>query len=71
VTAVVSRSHDRALEIANKLAQRSSRGGRFFSAIADAIREEVAHDHGGHEPTHKGLREIGYIGWSELLSARV
>jgi hypothetical protein len=71
VTAVVSRSHDRALEIANKLAERSSRGGRFFSAIADAIREEVAHDHGGPEPTHNGLREIGYIGWSELLSARV
>jgi len=71
VTAVVSRSHDRALEIANRLAERSGRGGRFFSAIAAAIREEVAHDRGGPEPTHKELREIGYIGWSELLSARV
>jgi class 3 adenylate cyclase len=71
VTAVVSRSHDRALAIANTLAIRSGRGGRFFGALADAIREEVAHDRGGPEPTHKGLREIGYIGWSELLSARV
>ena len=71
VTAVVSRSHDRALAIADKLDKRSGRGGRFFSALAAAIREEVARDRGGPEPTHNELREIGYVGWSELLSARV
>jgi hypothetical protein len=71
LTAVVSRSHDRALAIASDLEKRSGRGGRFFGALADAIREEVAHDRGGPEPTHDGLREIGYLGWSQLLSARV
>ena len=71
VTAVVSRSHDRALAIANNLDKRSGRGGLFFSALGAAIREEVAHDRGGHEPTHNELREIGYLGWSQLLSARV
>ena len=71
VTAVVSRSHDRALAIANELDKRSTRGGRFFNALAGAIREEVARDRGGPEPTHNGLRDIGYVGWSELLSARV
>jgi class 3 adenylate cyclase len=71
VTAVVSRSHDRALAIASDLEKRSGRGGRFFGALAGAIREEVAHDRGGPEPTHDGLREIGYLGWSQLLSERV
>jgi class 3 adenylate cyclase len=44
---------------------------RFWAALAEAIREEVARDRGGPEPKHAGLRAIGYVGWSELLSARV
>ena len=70
VAAVVSRSHDRALAFAADLASRSRHGARFFAALAEAIREEVAHDRGGPAPRHTALREIGYVGWSELLSTR-
>ena len=34
------------------------------------LREEVARDQGGPPPTHTLLKEIGYAGWSEVLSAR-
>jgi hypothetical protein len=71
VTAVVSGSHDSAIAIADKLGSRSGGGSQFFSALADAIREEVAHDRGGPPPRHEALHEIGYIGWSQLLSARI
>ena len=70
VAAVVSKDHDRTLAIANDLEKRSHGGARFFAALAEAMREEVARDRGGAVPTHAALREIGYVGWSELLSAR-
>jgi class 3 adenylate cyclase len=70
IVAVASRSHDRALDIAQELEARSHQGARFFGALAEAVEEEVAHDRGGGRPAHGALREIGYVGWSELLSAR-
>ena len=70
VAAVVSKDHDRTLAIADDLEKRSHGGARFFAALAEAMREEVARDRGGPVPIHAALREIGYVGWSELLSAR-
>jgi hypothetical protein len=35
-----------------------------------AVREEVARDRTGAAPTHARLKEIGFAGWSEVLSAR-
>jgi class 3 adenylate cyclase/tetratricopeptide (TPR) repeat protein len=71
VTALAARSHERALAIADELDTQARAGARFWAALAEAIREEVAHDRGGPEPKHEALRAIGYVGWSELLSARV
>jgi class 3 adenylate cyclase len=71
VTAVAARSHERALAIAKDLETQARGGARFWAALAEAIREEVARDQGGPEPKHAGLRAIGYVGWSELLSSRV
>lgn len=68
---MVAGAHDRALSIADELQARSHGGARFFAAMAEALREEVARDAGGPPPVHTQLREIGYVGWSELLSARV
>jgi tetratricopeptide (TPR) repeat protein len=70
IVAIASRKYDRALDIARELAARSHEGARFFGALAEAVEEEVAHDRGGRRPAHGALRGIGYVGWSELLSAR-
>jgi hypothetical protein len=71
VTALAARSHDRALAIAGDLETQARGGARFWAALSEAIREEVAHDRGGPETKHAALRAIGYVGWSELLSSRV
>jgi hypothetical protein len=67
---VVLRRHAAALEIATGLDQRARGGAKFYAALAEAAREEVARDRGGPIPTHALLKDIGYVGWSELLSAR-
>jgi hypothetical protein len=45
----------------------------FPRALADAVEEESrAATAGGPAPTHSGLKELGYFGWSEMLArARV
>lgn len=68
--AVATRRHDEALAIADQLDAGARGGARFYAALAQAVREEVARDKGGTAPTHALLKEIGYLGWSELLSAR-
>ena len=70
VTALAARSHERALAIADDLETQARGGARFWAALAEAIREEVARDRGGPEPKHAALHAIGYVGWSELLSSR-
>ena len=70
VIAVASRQHSVALEIADRLEASSRGGARFYAAVAEAVREEVARDRSGTIPTHATLHEIGYVGWSELLSQR-
>ena len=70
LAAVASRRHAEALALADELAAYARGGARFYAALAEAVREEVARDAGGPPPAHALLREIGYRGWSELLSAR-
>ena len=47
------------------------KGAAFASALATAIREEIASARGGSKPQHAALRKLGYNGVSELLSYRV
>jgi hypothetical protein len=47
------------------------KGAAFASALAAAIREEIATAHGGLKPQHAALRKLGYNGVSELLAYRV
>ncbi|MDQ2915137.1 MAG: AAA family ATPase [Chloroflexota bacterium] len=47
------------------------KGAAFASALAAAIREEIAGARGGSKPRHAALRNLGYNGVSELLSYRV
>ncbi|MGH2473468.1 MAG: hypothetical protein ACRDG6_13955 [Candidatus Limnocylindria bacterium] len=47
------------------------KGAAFASALAAAIREEIATARGGPRPQHGALRKLGYNGVSELLSYRV
>jgi hypothetical protein len=68
--AVATRRHDEALAIADALEADARGGARFYAALAQAVREEVARDEGGPFPTHALLKEIGYAGWSDVLSAR-
>ena len=70
LAAVVTRRHDEALALAEQLETGAKGGARFHTALAQAVREEVARDKGDPAPTHALLKEIGYLGWSELLSAR-
>ncbi len=67
---VTTRRHDEALAIADQLEADARGGARFYAALAQAVREEVARDQGGPRPTHALLKEIGYAGWSEVLAAR-
>jgi hypothetical protein len=42
----------------------------MLGALAEAIREEMSAAKGGRRPAHGRLRELGYVGLSELLSYR-
>lgn len=68
--AVVTRRHEAAIAIADALDKKASGGAGLWTATAEAVREEVAADRGGPPPVHATLHQIGYLGWSELLSAR-
>jgi class 3 adenylate cyclase len=48
----------------------AANGARFCGAFAAAVREEIAHARGGPAARHAALRELGYPGFSELLSYR-
>jgi len=69
--AVVRRRHTDAERLAERMAATEATGGRGYAAIAEAVREELAHDAGGPLPRHEALRAIGYVGLSELLRRRV
>jgi hypothetical protein len=43
---------------------------RYLVAFAAAVREEMEAARGGPPPTHRGLRDLGYLGWSQLLTHR-
>jgi class 3 adenylate cyclase len=45
-------------------------GSKYIDALVAAIREEMNAAEGGPAATHGRLRELGYLGWSHLLSHR-
>lgn len=57
--------------LAERMAATAATGGAGYAAIADAVREELAHDVGGPEPRHAALRTLGFVGLSEVLRRRV
>lgn len=71
IVAVVHGRHADAERLAARMAATATTGGRGYAAIAEAVREELAHDASGPEPQHSALREIGYVGLSEILRRRV
>jgi len=48
----------------------AEKGSRYLEALVAAIREEMAVARGGPGPTHRKLRDLGYLGWSQLLAYR-
>jgi hypothetical protein len=61
---------DRVLRRLPLLEHRAANSDRFSGALAAALREELAARAGGPAPRHAGLREIGYVGFSEMLRFR-
>jgi len=49
---------------------RAANSDRFSGAMAAALREELAARDGGPPARHAALREIGYVGFSEMLRYR-
>ena len=45
-------------------------GSRYVAALVAAIREEMTAARAGPAATHRMLQELGYMGWSRLLSYR-
>ena len=70
IVAVIRRRHTDAERLAERMAATAATGGRGYAAIAEAVREELAHDRGGPEPRHEALRQLGYVGLSELFRRR-
>jgi hypothetical protein len=56
-----------ALEPLDRIAEN---GSPYLEALVAAIREEIAAPRGGPAPRHTMLRELGYVGWSQLLAYR-
>jgi hypothetical protein len=56
-----------ALEPLDRIAEN---GSPYLEALVAAIREEIGASLGGPAPRHEMLRELGYVGWSELLAYR-
>ena len=56
--------------VLTRLDELAGHGARLGGAVADAIREEERAAAGGPPPGHERLRELGYVGISELLRFR-
>jgi hypothetical protein len=59
---------DAVLPCLERLARGSS--SRYVDALVAAIHEETAAARGGTAATHHLLQDLGYVGWSRLLSYR-
>jgi hypothetical protein len=58
-------------EVLPSLGRLAAKGGsRYVAALVAAIQEEMAAARGGTAATHRMLQELGYVGWSRLLSYR-
>ena len=56
--------------VLSPLEQLAGANSPYVTAFVAAVREERAAAKGGPLPTHRGLRDLGYLGWSQLLSHR-
>jgi hypothetical protein len=61
---------DRMLPRLAVLERRAANSDRFCGAMAAALREELAARDGGPPARHEALRQLGYVGFSELLRFR-
>jgi class 3 adenylate cyclase/tetratricopeptide (TPR) repeat protein len=57
-------------EVLRPLERVAAKGSPYVEALVAAIREEMAAARGGPTPVHRMLRELGYVGWSQLLAYR-
>ena len=71
IAQVVRRRWQEAERELPRMDQLGEKGAKFASALAAAIREEIAAARGESQPRHQVLRELGYNGVSELLAYRV
>jgi tetratricopeptide (TPR) repeat protein len=67
---VIRERWDEAERWVPRLEDLAARGAVFSGALAAAVREEIAHGRGGPAPEHRALRDLGYPGFSQLLSYR-
>jgi hypothetical protein len=71
IAQVVLRRWEEAERELPRMDRLGEKGAAFASALAAAIREEIASARGGPKPQHEALVKLGYHGVSELLSYRV
>jgi class 3 adenylate cyclase/tetratricopeptide (TPR) repeat protein len=57
-------------EVLRPLERLAVKGNPYLEALVSAIHEEMAAARGGQKPAHRMLRELGYLGWSQLLAYR-
>jgi hypothetical protein len=57
-------------EVLRPLERLAEKGNPYLEALVSAIHEEMAAARGGQKPAHRMLRELGYLGWSQLLAYR-
>jgi hypothetical protein len=70
LASVIRERFDEAERWLPRLDDLAARGARFSGALAAAVREEIASARGGLAPEHRALRDLGYPGFSRLLSYR-
>jgi class 3 adenylate cyclase/tetratricopeptide (TPR) repeat protein len=57
-------------EVLPPLERIAAHGSPYLDALLEAIREEMSAARGGPAPMHGHLRQLGYVGWSQLLAHR-
>jgi class 3 adenylate cyclase/tetratricopeptide (TPR) repeat protein len=61
---------DRVNEVLTAMDGRVESASPYLAALVSAIREEMIAAQGGPPPAHQRLRDLGYLGWSQLLAYR-
>ena len=71
IAQVVRRRWQEAERELGRMDRLGEKGAAFASALATAIREEIATARGAPKPDHEALHRLGYHGISQLVSYRV